>query len=157
MNEHDAREVERIRKRVYNINCSADIRSLLSIIDRLNAALVVANTEPFDTPPPGHIIDDTGVVRKVLGTLPLTADGCVVMMGEEVFHPEQDPSFHLEVMPLHPDTEPDKDFPIPEDCEYIGHYSYYERDTGFSQYESYDVRSCYSTSEAAEAARREKP
>ncbi len=29
-------------------------------------------------PPPGHIIDDTGTVRKVLGTLPLTADGCVI-------------------------------------------------------------------------------
>jgi hypothetical protein len=28
--------------------------------------------------PPGHIIDDQGNVRKVLGTLPITADGCVV-------------------------------------------------------------------------------
>jgi hypothetical protein len=27
---------------------------------------------------PGYIIDDQGVERKVLGTLPLTADGCVV-------------------------------------------------------------------------------
>lgn len=27
--------------------------------------------------PPGHIIDDQGIVRKVLGTLPLTADGCL--------------------------------------------------------------------------------
>ena len=27
---------------------------------------------------PGHIIDEHGVERKVLGTLPLTADGCVV-------------------------------------------------------------------------------
>jgi hypothetical protein len=28
--------------------------------------------------PPGHIIDDQGNVRKVLGTLPITADGCVI-------------------------------------------------------------------------------
>ena len=28
--------------------------------------------------PAGHIIDDAGVVRKVLGTLPVTADGVVV-------------------------------------------------------------------------------
>lgn len=30
------------------------------------------------TAPPGHIIDDQGVVRRVLGTLPVTADGCVI-------------------------------------------------------------------------------
>ena len=28
--------------------------------------------------PPGHIIDDQGNVRKVLGTLPVTRDGCVI-------------------------------------------------------------------------------
>lgn len=28
--------------------------------------------------PPGHILDEFGVVRRVLGTLPVTADGCVV-------------------------------------------------------------------------------
>ena len=33
------------------------------------------------TPPPGHIIDDAGVVRKVLGVLPVTADGCVAAPG----------------------------------------------------------------------------
>lgn len=30
------------------------------------------------TPPASHIIDETGAVRRVLGTLPATADGCVV-------------------------------------------------------------------------------
>jgi len=30
------------------------------------------------TPPKGHVLTDDGKVRKVLGTLPLTADGCVV-------------------------------------------------------------------------------
>ena len=29
-------------------------------------------------PPPGHVLDDKGVVRKVLGELILTGDGCVV-------------------------------------------------------------------------------
>lgn len=33
--------------------------------------------------PPGHIIDDHGVVRRVLGTLPVTADGCVVGNGHQ--------------------------------------------------------------------------
>lgn len=35
--------------------------------------------------PAGHIIDDQGVVRRVLGTLPVTADGCVVGDGCTVF------------------------------------------------------------------------
>jgi hypothetical protein len=34
-------------------------------------------SEPVKAPP-GHIIDDQGNVRKVLGTLPITADGCVI-------------------------------------------------------------------------------
>lgn len=38
-------------------------------------------------PPPGHIIDDTGRVRRVLGTLPLTADGCVAGIGAKVINP----------------------------------------------------------------------
>jgi hypothetical protein len=37
--------------------------------------------------PPGHILDDTGTVRKVLGSLPMTADGCVVVAGATVYCP----------------------------------------------------------------------
>ena len=37
--------------------------------------------------PPGCIIDDQGNVRKVLGTLPVTMDGCAVMPGSIVFFP----------------------------------------------------------------------
>ncbi len=37
------------------------------------------------TPPEGCVRDDKGVDRKVLGTLPLTADGCVVANGAQVF------------------------------------------------------------------------
>lgn len=123
--------------------------------DRIAA---VIQAERDVRPPNGHVVTDDGVVRKVLGTLPITADGCVVMPGIEVFHPQQDFSFHLEVMALHGDERQDDDYPLPEDCEYMGHYSYYERDTGYSTYESYDVRACYSTREAAEAAKnKEKP
>ena len=35
--------------------------------------------------PPGHIIDDAGEVRRVLGTLPLTKDGCVVGVESQVW------------------------------------------------------------------------
>lgn len=37
-------------------------------------------------PPKGHILTDDGVVRKVLGTLPITADGCVVGDGARVYY-----------------------------------------------------------------------
>lgn len=33
------------------------------------------------TPPKGHILADDGKVRKVLGSLPITADGCVAGLG----------------------------------------------------------------------------
>ena len=102
--------------------------------------------------PLGHIKDDKGVVRRVLGTLPVTKDGVVAMPGTEVFHPDQDTQFHLEVMRCDW-TWVDDEFPLPEGCEYVAHYSYYEHDTGFSARETYDVGACYSTREAALAAR----
>lgn len=37
--------------------------------------------------PPGHVIDDKGVVRKVLGTLHLTADKCIACQDAVVWHP----------------------------------------------------------------------
>ena len=36
---------------------------------------------------PGHIIDENGVERRVLGTLPITHDGCVVGDGAVVHYP----------------------------------------------------------------------
>ena len=42
---------------------------------------IVRALQAARTPPPGHIIDDAGVVRKVLGVLPVTADGCVAAPG----------------------------------------------------------------------------
>jgi len=48
-------------------------------------ASAIANAlQAARTPPPGHIIDDAGVVRKVLGVLPVTADGCVAGHGAVV-------------------------------------------------------------------------
>lgn len=40
-------------------------------------------------PPKGSVLTDDGVVRKVLGTLPTTADGCVVGDGASVLMPLQ--------------------------------------------------------------------
>jgi len=48
-------------------------------------AAIVRALQAAHKPPPGHIIDDAGVVRKVLGTLPVTADGCVVGVGAQVW------------------------------------------------------------------------
>lgn len=118
-----------------------------SLIDDIAKSLRAAATVP-----PGHVRVGTEDMR-LLGTLPVTKDRVVVMPGHEVFHPDADPAFHLRLMESHEDTEPDPDFPLPDDCEYVGHYSYYERDTGYWQYESYDVRSCYSTQAAALASK----
>lgn len=70
MTEFEARTVEAIRSSwdCKTSSVAEDVHSLLEIIDTLAAS----------KPPKGHIIDDTGTVRKVLGTLPLTADGCVI-------------------------------------------------------------------------------
>jgi hypothetical protein len=43
--------------------------SVVAALDAKDAAVKV---------PLGHIMDDTGTVRKVLGTLPLTVDGCLI-------------------------------------------------------------------------------
>ena len=53
------------------------------MFDEMHAAIVRA-LQAARTPPPGHIIDATGVVRKVLGMLPVTADGCVAGHGAVV-------------------------------------------------------------------------
>ena len=68
MNEQEVKDrIRRIRAKWSNgvSDFAADVHFLLDVIDAA-------------TPPPGHVIDDAGNVRKVLGTLPLTADGCVI-------------------------------------------------------------------------------
>jgi hypothetical protein len=39
-------------------------------------------------PPAGHIMESDGTVRKVLGTLPVTADGCIAIGGSVLHHPD---------------------------------------------------------------------
>ena len=52
--------------------------------DKLYAAIVQALRDARKAPR-GHIIDDQGVVRKVLGTFVLTDEGCVVGNGAKVY------------------------------------------------------------------------
>lgn len=51
----------------------------------LRAAIVRA-LQAARKAPPGHIIDDAGVVRKVLRPLMHTLDGAIVQEGDWVFH-----------------------------------------------------------------------
>ena len=118
-------------------NCTTVIDGIANKLDRFKDRY----------PKLGHIIDDNGIERKVLGRLPITADGIITMPGIEVYHPEQDTCFHLVVEPMSERFCGDKDWPIPEDCNWIAAYSYYEVDTGYSQYEIRDLRTCYSTKE----------
>ena len=79
-------------------------------------------------PPPGHIMDETGAVRKVLGTLPMTADGCVVGDGAIVHYPKGPPNA-IRLHPVRPELAASSEF-----LAAIG----------------------YSTPEAAEAARKDR-
>lgn len=61
------------------------------LISRIRYALLAAYDEGVKaaTPPKGHILDDTGTVRRVLGALPLTADGCVVGIRARLHYHEE--------------------------------------------------------------------
>ena len=50
-------------------------------------------------PPKGSIIDDGGVVRRVLGTLPVTADGYVAGIGSRMFYTHGGEVFEVGVLP----------------------------------------------------------
>lgn len=126
--------------------------------DELVTIITVAITETRASAlrvPANHVRDENGVDMRVLGTLPVTADDVIVMDGEQVYHPDADGSFRLIVRPACEHDAEDKDFPLPDDCEWVASYSYYEHDNGYSQYETYDIRQCYSTRDAALAARKE--
>lgn len=94
-----------------------------------------------------------GMVRKLKGEFPITADGVMVQLGEDVWHPESGEA--LRVGEYEGDADHNK-MPLADDCTFCAFYSYYEIDTGYSEYEVYDVRQCYSTPEAAEAAKEAK-
>jgi hypothetical protein len=110
-------------------------------------------SEPVKAPP-GHIIDDQGRQLPLTGVLPITKDNCVVCPDHYVYHPDQDMAFNLRVTPHCGDPVDDHNGKeLPGDCYWVANYSYWESDTGASQWELYDLRDCYSTREAAEAAR----
>jgi len=50
-------------------------------------------------PPKGSILDDGGVVRRVLGTLPVTADGFVPGIGSRMFYTHGGEVFEVGVLP----------------------------------------------------------
>jgi len=118
-----------------------DAEALLSAIEMAYAEGLKAAIPPGD-----HVLDDTGAVRRVifslLGTLPITADGCVaVPMAAIVYHPSH-PRRLLEV-------------------EVDGGIAYgflvtFTSD-GSKIRRSYPIGNCYSTEEAAESARQEEP
>lgn len=55
------------------------------ILAELNAGVLGVGPASIKAPS-GHILDDAGNVRKVLGTLPLTADGCVVGLNADMWY-----------------------------------------------------------------------
>lgn len=85
-------------------------------------------------PPKGHVLTDDKVVRKVLGTLPITADGCVIGRRVSVFS----------VYWSYPGSD------VAEVC----YDSELWRVHG-PRTQSFDASTCYSTREAAEAAKKE--
>ena len=97
-------------------------------------------------PPSGHILTPDGVVRKVLGELPLTADGCVATINGTFYTP--------------PDGDPDGICGMAAWAD--GHAPIGKR-VGFpvsyiGADRFWNSNDCYSTREAAEAAKnKEKP
>lgn len=102
--------------------------SAIHMSDAITAAL------DAKLPPPGHIITDDGTVRKVLGTLPVTADGRVLGDWASVF-----------VHQLNGD--------IGAGCTRTTTYSWTATTPGRAVNQPYAANTCYSTREAAEAAR----
>lgn len=80
--------------------------------------------------PEGCVRDDKGVDRKVLGTLPVTADGAVVMVGQMVWPPRRGSAFTLLSNRTIAIAVPNGD----------------------GQWRDMTVGECYSTREAAQAA-----
>ena len=83
-------------------------------------------------PPKGHVLTDDGVARRVLGELPVTADGCVIGRRVSVFS----------VYWSYPGSD------VAEVC----YDSELWRVHG-PRTQSFDASTCYSTREAAEAAK----
>lgn len=91
--------------------------------------------------PEGHIIDDKGKVRKVLGTLPVTKDNVVVGEGAVVVGP----CGHEIKVNVRPHVWCGEGNCWSDGC---------QNDSGSG--ESYQISECFSTREAAEKAREQR-
>lgn len=115
-----------------------------SAVETLEAAIASAIQAERDVrPPKGHIVTDDGVVRKVLGTLPMTADGCVATINGTFYTPQ--------------DGDPDG---ICGMAAWAENNAPVGRRLGFcvsyvGSYRTWNSNECYSTREAAEAAKKE--
>jgi hypothetical protein len=125
VNDIDAKQLAiRIVRRV--MDAYANNEGIADVQDQVSAMIELATR-----PPAGHIMEHDGTVRKVLGTLPVTADGCVATHESILHHPSDGPCYMV----------PD------------GH----DRPAAAKVYGGalmVPVASCYSTREAAEAAQR---
>ncbi len=83
----------------------------------------------------GYIRDDKGVARKVLGTLPMTADGCVVGFNSVIWHCDD----QININGCRP-------YCCGSKCWSDG----FQGDSGDGRH--HKPEACYSTREAAEAA-----
>jgi len=101
--------------------------------------------------PPGHIIDDAGVVRKVLGTPWLTDDGAWIGKDARVWvlcRPLNNDDYGWLACPAKMGHDPeDATSPVP--------WWQVESPTEWRWCEQYEIKGVYSTREAADAARKE--
>ena len=130
-----------IRVAFLELNENMTVEGLAKHNENMNEAVesiaAAIQAERDVRPPKGHVVTDDGVVRKVLGTLPITADGCVIGRRVSVFS----------VYWSYPGSD------VAEVC----YDSELWRVHG-PRTQSFDASTCYSTREAAEAAKnKEKP
>lgn len=96
--------------------------------------------------------------RAITDKLPKTADGVVVIVGDWLYHPDWDCPTYIEVVRCYDESiamryKAENGTDSPDDAEYFAEAWYYEEDTGYKEYFIRTVQECYSTREAALAAK----
>lgn len=115
------------------------------VADPMNAAsetameaAIVRALQAARTPHAGHIIDEQGVVRRVLGTFDTTKDGAVVVGKVELWHPKYPKAGRVGTWLANGGT-----------CRF-----YFPNASGtLNTWNDVPISECYSTREAAEAAK----
>lgn len=128
--DRDRRDAEALFNEWYKNEGATDTKLIRSIARALAAARAV---------PDGHVRLSDGREPKVLGALPMTADGCVFTEWSEVWHPE---------------------YPLPSPVKVhwgmakLGARFYFKSNKNpmVNEWKDVDPSLCYSTREAAEAA-----